>query len=160
MILLITPSAKVRDAAKRLEEALGETTQVAATLRQAASQLRSEEYTAVVMDQSLLESEPDESERVLQHIGTAMPVHINFAISGVERVLRELRAALHRRKREVMAARQMAEQSLRNELKGPLTALLLSCEMALQASDREAADSKIRRAWELAKEVRAKLGAA
>lgn len=159
MILLITPSAKVQDCSKALEDATSEATYVAGTLRQAAAQLRAQEYSAVVVDQSLVESEPDESDLVLQHMGSAIPVYVNFAISGIDRVVRELRAALHRRKREVLVARQAAEETLRNELKGPVTALLLSCEMALEASDPQAADAKIRKACELAKEVRTRLGA-
>lgn len=158
MILLITPSAKVQESAKALEEATSEPVQIAATLRQAVSQLRSNEYSAVLVDQGLVESDPDESELVLQHMGGAIPVYINFGISGFDRVLRELRAALNRRKREEVVAHRVAEQNLRNELKGPLTALLLSCEMALEAPDLSTAGPKMRKAWELAKEVRTKIG--
>jgi hypothetical protein len=159
MILLITPSSKVQECAKTLEEATAEPVHVAGTLRQAAGQLRAEEYSAVVVDQSLVESDPDESELVLQHMGSAIPVYINFGISGCDRVLRELRAALNRRKREALVAHRVAEQSLRNELKGPLTALQLSCELALEATDLPAAGIKIRKACELVKEVRSKLSA-
>ena len=76
----------------------------------------------------------------------------------MDRVVREVRAALHRRKREVLLARQGAEQSLRNELKGTITALLLSCEMALQTPDlHAAAEAKMRTVYELTREMRAKL---
>src|SRR5712692_2547984 len=111
VILLITPSARAQDCAKAIQEATAESAQVAATLRQAATQLRAQEYSAVVIDQSLLEAEPDESEMLLQHVGMAIPVHVSFAISGMERVLREVRAALQRRKREVLLARQGAKQA-------------------------------------------------
>src|SRR3954447_15461821 len=135
MILLITPSAKVQECTKVLEEATSESMQVAPTLRQAALQLRSEEYSVVVLDQFLVEAEPEESDLVLQHMGPAVPVYANFAISGIERIGRELRAALNRQKREIVVARNSAEQTLRNELKGTLTALMLSCGLALQAPD-------------------------
>ena len=158
MILLITPSAKVQESAKVLEEATSEAMQVAPTLRQAATQLRAEEYSAVVMDQFLMEAEPEESELILQHIGTAIPVYANFAISSIDRIVRELRSALHRRKREVMVARLAAEQMLRNELKGTVTALLLSCELALQAPDLTAMEIKLKKVYELALEMRTKLG--
>src|SRR5262249_15762283 len=132
MILLITPSAKLQQSPKDLGEASSEVMQVAPSLHQAAAQLRADEYSAVVLDQFLMEAEPEESELVLQHIGTAIPVYANFAISGLDRIVRELRGALHRRKREVVVARAAAEQMLRSELKGTVTALLLSCELALQ----------------------------
>lgn len=158
MILLITPSAKVQECAKTLEEATSEAMQVAPTLRQAAAHLRSEEYSVVVLDQFLVEAEPEESDLLLQHIGPAVPVYANFAISGINRVARELRAAVNRRKREVVVARQSAEQMLRNELKGTLTAMMLSCELALQATDPATVEGKIHQVCELALEMRAKLG--
>jgi hypothetical protein len=158
MILLITPSAKVQECTKVLEEATSEAMQVAPTLRQAASRLRSEEYSVVILDQFLVEAEPEESDLVLQHVGSAVPMYANFAISGIDRVARELRAALNRHKREISVARQSAQQTLRNELKGTLTALMLSCELALQAPDQATAENKIHQAYESALEMRAKLG--
>jgi hypothetical protein len=159
MILLITPAARAQDCAGALQEATSEATHIAATLQQAVAKLRAQDYSAVVIDQSLLEAEPDGSERVLQHIGTAIPVPVNLAISGPERVTRELRAALHRRKREVVVARQAAEQTLRSELKGTVTALLLSCEMALEVPDLPApAQAKLRAIDDLARGMSAKLG--
>ncbi|HZR58585.1 MAG TPA: hypothetical protein VFA74_17075 [Terriglobales bacterium] len=161
MILLITPSTKSQECARALSEATTETVNVAATLREAAAQLRAAEYSAVIVDQYLMEAEPDESEIVLQHMDMAIPVYVNFAISGIERIVRELRAALHRRKKEALMARQGAEQALGNELKGTITALLLSCEMALQVADLpEKAEAKLRNACDLAREMRGKLGMA
>jgi hypothetical protein len=161
MILLITPSARAQDCAEALRAASNEDIHIATTWCQAATQLRAHEYSAVVIDQHLLDAEPDESDVVLQHVGMAIPVHINFAISGIERVTRELRAALHLRKREVLIARRAAEQALRNELKGTVTALLLSCEMALQLPGiPAAAEAKMRAVHDLAKEIRVKLGIA
>ena len=160
MILLITPSAKVQECTKVLEEATSEAMQVAPTLRQATAHLRSEEYSVVVLDQFLVEAEPEESDLVLQHIGPAVPMYANFAISGIDRISRELRAALNRHKREVVVARRSAEQALRNELKGTLTALMLSCELALQAPDQPASEGKVRQVYELAVEMRNKLGIA
>jgi hypothetical protein len=32
-----------------------------------------------VVDQFLLETEPEESEQMIEHMGTAFPVYINFA---------------------------------------------------------------------------------
>lgn len=161
MILLITPSARAKDCVSALHDATSETMQVAGTLREAAMQLRAQEYSAVVVDQSLLEAEPDESELVLQHLGTAIPVYVNFAISGTSRVVRELRVALRRRQNQGQVARQQAEQELRNELKGSVTAMLLSCEMALQIKELpDSAQTKLRTVYELAQSMCNKLGMA
>lgn len=158
MLLVITPSAKARGCAQAIQQVTSEETHVAATLSQALSQLRTQEYVAVLIDQAFLETEPVESDMVLEHIGTAIPVHVNFAINGMDRVVRELRAALHRRKQDVVVARRAAEQGLRNELKGTVTALLLSCEMALQVPNLEnGAEARMRAVYQLAQEMRAKL---
>jgi hypothetical protein len=159
MILLITPSAKAQECIPALQEATSESAHAANSFRQAATLLRAQEYSAVVFDQALLDAEPGESEVALEHIGSAIPVYVNFAISGTERVVRELRAALQRRKREVTAARRAAEESFRNDLKGNVTAMLLSCEMALKTPELpEAAESKVRTVYEQALELRDKLG--
>jgi hypothetical protein len=159
MILLITSLAKAQDCAKALQEVTAEPVQVAATLREAVEQLRANDFSAVVIDQLLQDAEPEDADTILKHMGTAVPVYSNFAISGIERVSRELGSALHRRKRELLIARQEAEQTLRSELKDTITALLLSCEMALDVPDLPLfAETKMQAVDALAKEMRAKLG--
>ncbi len=160
MLLMITPSAKARSCAQAIKQITAEETHVASTLSQALSQLRAQEYIAVLIDQAFLESEPDDSETVLEHAGTAIPVPVNFAINGMDRVIRELRSALLRHKRELVTARETARQALKNELKDTVTALLLSCEMALRLPNLPAeAESRMRTVFELAQEVRTKLDA-
>jgi translation elongation factor EF-G len=89
---------------------------------------------------------------------TAIPVHVNFAINNMDRVGRELRAALVRHQKAVLLTRQEAQHALRNALKGTITALLLSCELALQVPDLQSgAESRMRTVHELAKEIRLKL---
>lgn len=159
MILLITSLAKAQDCAQTLQEVTSEPVQVAATLQQAVTQPQAEEFSAVVLDQLLLDAEPDDAETIFKHMGTAVPVYSNFAISGIERVSRELRSAVQRRKRELLMARQQAEQDLRSQLKSTITALLLSCEMALGVPNLPLlAETKMRAVDTLAKEMRAQLG--
>jgi len=159
MILLITSSPKAQDCANAITQATSEPVKIACNLGQAATLLKADEFAALVVDQQLQDADPDETDRVLLHIGMATPVYINLAISGVERVIRELRTALHRRKRETLIARQGAEQKLRNELKGTVTALLLSCEMALQVPTLPSTvTAKLRMVEALAHEMRDRIG--
>jgi len=161
MILLITPSARSQECAQAVHAATGHPTQVAATLQEAGSCLRSQEYAAVIVDQFLLEAEPDEGDRVLQHLGTAVPVHVNCAISGIERVVREVRAALICRQREEQVARRAAEQALWCELKESVTAMLLSCDLALAVPGvPQPAAEKLRSVHELACQIRTHLATA
>ena len=161
MILLITPSTRGQDCGQAFQEATSEPTQIASTVRQASARLRTQEFSAVVVDQLMLDAEPEESEVLLQHLGTAVPVYVNFAISGVPRIVRELRIALQRRERETRHSRQLVEQELRNELKNTATALLVSCELALKSPDLpETAQGKMQAVHTLAQEICGKLGIA
>jgi hypothetical protein len=160
MLLVITPSAKARGCAQAIQQVTSEETHVAVTSSQALVRLRAQEYVAVLIDQAFLETEPVESDMVLEHIGTAVPVHVNFAINGTDRVTRELRAALRRHKKHSLLVRQEVQQALRNELKGTVTALLLSCEMALQVPNLQSeAETRMRAVHNLAQEMRSKLEA-
>ena len=159
MILLITLLAKGQDCAKALQEAAAEPVQVAATLHEAVAQLQAQEFSAVILDQVLLDAEPDDVDTIVKHMGTAVPVFSNFATSGTERVSRELRAALHRRKRDSLVARQEAQQALRRDLRDTITALLISCEMALDVPNLPLfAETKMRAMDAMAREMCTKLG--
>jgi len=160
MLLVITPSAKARGCAQAIQEVTCEETHVVATSSQALAQLRAREYAAVLIDQAFLETEPVESDMVMQYIGTAVPVHVNFAINNMDRIMGGLRAALHRHRKEVQLIRREVQQGLRNELKGTVTALLLSSERALQALDLQPeAKNRMRAVHELVHELRLRLEA-
>jgi len=53
----------------------------------------------------------------------------------MERLVREVRSALHRRRREQTAARRAVIEQIRYEMRETLTALLLSCELAMSVPD-------------------------
>jgi len=160
MILLITPSASGPQCSESLRVATGQETHWAKTLQEAATRLREQTYSAAVIDQFLLETEPDESDQMLEHLGSAFPVYINFAVTGMERLVREVRAALHRRKREEVAARQAVAAQMNSEMRETLTAMLLSCELAMAVPDvPRPAVEKIRVIDNLARELRLQLEA-
>src|ERR1700679_3298484 len=100
MILLITPSARGPECAATLKDSTGNETNWGENLQLAVAHLREQTYSAVVIDQFLLETEPAESDQLLEHIDTAFPVYLNFAVSGMERLLPEERTGLRRRQPE------------------------------------------------------------
>jgi hypothetical protein len=154
MILLITPSARGQECAQALHSSTSEPTQVASSLRQASTCLRAHDFSAVVIHQSALDLEPDESASFLQNMGAAVPVYVSFAVNRMERVVQELRLALQRRKQENQISRQVAERELRSELKGTATAILVSCEMALASPELPAgAHHRIQAVHQLAQEM-------
>lgn len=134
MILLVSAMKRREECAVALQEAMGETVMIAETLLHATTLLRTEMCSAAVFDEQLAQNEPSEMEIALTHLGTAIPVGVNFGISGAQRLVREVRAAVRRRKHEEDAAREAAEQTLRGELNGTLTTLLLDCDLALETS--------------------------
>lgn len=131
MILLITPQSRGPEFADSLLAATSQETRWAQTLQEAGTLLREQTYSAAVIDQFLLETDPEESDQVLEHLGTAFPVYINFALTGMDRLLREVRSALYRRKREEAAAKRAVTAQMHSELTETLTAMLLSCELAM-----------------------------
>ena len=161
MILLVTTSERACECAKALNEATGEGVAVAEGLPRATALLRAEDYRAVVVDQYLLESEPHETQTTLEHLGTAILVQVNLAIMGMERLVREVRAAVQRRQREEVRTRQAALAKLHSELNGTITALLLSSKLALGTPDlRPAAAAKLQSIHELVKKLRQQLESA
>lgn len=129
MILLITPSRRGPECASKVETATGHKTSIAETLVQATTWLRCAEYDLVVLDQHLVEAEPLETETVRAHLGTAVELEMNLALSGVERVVRAVQAGLARRKREESVSRLAAGRALYGELSDHLTRLLAECDL-------------------------------
>jgi hypothetical protein len=158
MILLIWSSERAQDCARVIEDTFQQRVQVAPTLHEGCEHLRLEDYATVLVDQWITEVEPGQADYLFHHLGTAVPVFVNFGISGVERVLRELRAAFNRRGRETMLARHTARLALRNELKDDVTALLLCCGMALEEPGlSESAVGHLKQVESAANQIKSKL---
>ncbi len=158
MFLLITTSARAEEFAQALEETLGETAQVANSTKRALSLLRNEEFSAVILDEAFVESEPESIDILLHHSGMAVPVYINAAISSSQRIVREVKTALRRHEEARLIAMRAAESLLRTELRGAVTGILLSTELALRSPEMpaEAAD-KLRSVCQLASDIRSRL---
>jgi len=160
MILLITPSSRGPECAANLKESTGEETEWAENLARAFSRLREQNYSVVVLDQFLLENEPGESDHLLDLLGTAFPLYLNFAVSGMQRLLREVRSALRRREREEAQARRSVEQQIQSQMFESLTTMLLSCELAMTIPGvPPPVAEKIRLIDNLARDMRVRLGA-
>ena len=158
MILLTTPCANGETGAQAIQQTTEHLVRCVHTAQEAASLLRAEEYAAVVFDQLLLDAEPEAAEQLLEHLGSATPVYVNFAIHGVERVAREVQAAMRRRKVQQDGERLSAQRSFRSELSETVTAMLLSCDMALSVRGVPApAQEKLRTLHSLARELSTRL---
>lgn len=160
MILLITNSNRRQDCAKAIEAATRQSAEAVSTFHAAADCVRNREYSAVVIDECLLDADPDLGFVVTQHVETAAAIYVNCAISSMERIVREVNTGLRRRAREQEAARKAAILRLRGELREVLTGLILNCELALETENLPpAAEGRIHAADSLAHSLAAALEA-
>ena len=86
---------------------------------------------------------------------------VNFAISGIDRIVRDTKTALARRQREELVARRSAERAIWSELREDVTAMLLSCDLALAVPNvPTSALEKLRSVHDLACQIRTRLAGA
>jgi hypothetical protein len=123
--------------------------------------LRRREFAAVVVDETMTECDPAAAEAIWEHAGLAIPLQINFALSGAARLIREIRAALHRREREQALARRAAAEAMETELKTTVAGLLLHSQLALSGSEvPSAVADRLRMVADLAGNLRQQLNTA
>ena len=130
-VLLVTSHAVAENCASTIARQLGLPVDVAQNRRAALTALRRREYSVVVVDDGMAEADPAGAGVLWQQAGLAIPVQVNFGICGPDRVLREVRAALQRREREMALAMRAATQLMQGEVNTTITGLLLQTELAL-----------------------------
>lgn len=158
MILLVTSSHRRTDCGANLEKATGEAVEVCETVRKAAALLRNNEYSAVLLDDPMVESEGEALDSLLVNLGMAVPVYVNLAVSNAERIARELRLALRRNRESRLIAIRAAESQLRSEIRDAVTGILLSAELAMRVPEIPAdALEKLASVCQLASSVRSRL---
>ena len=109
-ILIVTGIEGARNCATVVGTQLSMEGEVAEGRKAALGALRRREFAAVVVDETMAECDPAGAEAIWEHAGLAIPMQINFALSGATRLVREIRAALHRRERELTLARRAAAE--------------------------------------------------
>lgn len=134
-ILIVTGIEGARNCAAVIAAQLGMEVEVAEGRKAALTALRRTEYAAIVVDETIAECDPASAEVIWEHAGLAIPLQINFALSGASRLVREIRSALHRREREQTLARRAAAAAIETELKSTVSGLLLHSQLALSGSE-------------------------
>ncbi len=157
MILLITASEQGPELARAIRSSSGEKTELAVGTRGAVEQLRRGEFSAVVIDESLMDLADGKLELLLKRVEPAMPVFINLGISRSDRVVRDVLSALRRAGQERAAALNVAQTELRGQLRSELTAILLTSEQLLSARLPGPLEGKVRSMLEVAQRMRTRL---
>jgi DNA-binding NtrC family response regulator len=159
-ILMVTGIEGARNCADALAKQLGMEVEVAKGRKAALAALRRREFAAVVVDETMAECDPAAAEAIWEKAGLAIPLQINFALSGAARLIREIRAGLQRREREQMLARRAAAAAIETELKSTLAGLLLNSQLALNGGEMPPlAAEKMRVVADLAGSLRQQLSA-
>ncbi len=157
-ILMVTGIEGACNCAEVVGAQLGMAVEVASGRKDALAALRHREFLAVVVDETLAECDPAAAEKICDLAGLAIPLQINFALSGAARLIREIRAALHRREREQTVARKAAAAAIEAELKTTVAGLLLHSQLALNGSEvSPTLAEKLRVVADLAGSLRQKL---
>ncbi len=159
-ILIVTGIEGAQNCAAVAGAQMGMEVEVAAGRKAALALLRRHEYAAVVVDETMAECDPAAAEAIWEHAGLAIPMQINFALSGAARLISEIRAALHRREREQTLARRAAAAAIETELKTTVAGLLLNSQLALSGSEISSPiTEKLRVVADLAGSLRQQLSA-
>jgi len=160
-VLLVTGVEGARNCADVIQKQLEMDVEVADGRKAALALLRQREFAAVVVDETVAGCDPAAAEAIWERAGLAIPLQINFAVSGAARLIREIRAALHRREREQMVARKAAAAAVELELKTTVAGLLLQSQLALSSSEPASpVAEKLRMVASLAGDLRRQLSAA
>jgi DNA-binding NtrC family response regulator len=156
-ILMVTGIEGARNCAEAVATQLGMEVEVAEGRKAALAALRSKEFDAVLVDETLAECDPAAAEAIWARSGLAIPLQINFALSGAARLIREIRAAMHRREREQILARRAAVVAIESEMKTTIAGLLLHSQLALSGEVPAPVADKLRVVADLAGTLRQQL---
>jgi hypothetical protein len=158
MILMVTGAKAGKECARILEASLSETVELAESVRKAASLARNNDYSAIVLDDPMVETELDAMDALMNNTGTAVPVYVNLAICSADRMTREVKNAMRRSNEARMVAIRAAESLLRSEIRDAVTGILLSSELALKVPELPYdAEEKLKSVCHLASQIRTRL---
>ena len=130
-ILIVSGIEGISQSSAAIAKQLGTRVDVAEGRRAALNALRRREFDVVVVDESVADCDPAAADAIWDQSALAIPLRINFALSDATRIVREIRAALHRRQREQAAAERAATVAIEGELRNIITGLLLHSQLAL-----------------------------
>jgi len=130
-ILIVTGIEGAENCVAAIARLLDMPCELANSRKAAVSVLKRSEYAAVVLDEGIADSDPAGVDLIWEHAALAVPVQLNFALAGAQRLAREIRMALLRRERERALAHEAAAAAIQIELKSTLAGLLLHSQLAL-----------------------------
>jgi len=158
MVLLITTADRSQECIRAIQKATGEKVSLASNRAAARAELARNQFSVVIVEEWLWESDRQLAETVSSGCGTAVLLLTNLAITGPTRIASELAATLRRRAVEIRKLREEVERQLRADLNEAITGILLSSELALATPALPSrAEAKLRAVYQLANSIRERL---
>jgi signal transduction histidine kinase len=157
-VLIVTAGPGGDEFAASIRQQLEVEVEIALNRRAGLLALRKASFDVVIVEESLIEGDRDWADRLWECSGAATPLVIHLALCGPARLTRQVASALKRRATDKVLARREAMAEIANELKTPLTGLLLESELALRDPSMPAEmHPKLRHVLELAGVIRERL---
>lgn len=157
-VLIIATIEGAENCARVIAEQISAKVEVATSRRAGLLALRLKSFGVVVVESNLVEADPEWADTLWANAGLAMPLQVNFALSGAARLAREIKAALLRRDGEQALARRTVAAEIEDELKSSVTGLLLGSELVLlEPAVPASLEPKLRHLVELAGTLRERL---
>ena len=154
MLLLATNSMLAEQCALRIESEMNESVQAATSLSRARVLFRSGRFRAIILDECLLQTDPAAAESFLESCRGACTIFVNMAISGMDRISRQVKAAARHEEQVQRQSQIVATVALRNELKDTMTGLILALDLACS---RQPADPSLLQVQKLVHRLNAQL---
>jgi hypothetical protein len=154
-ILLLATELAGEAAGKALRIELDADVEFASSARAGMQALRLRDFSLVILDETLAAADAVSTDRLYQ-ASTAPLLELNLAITSAPRLVRQARAALVRRTRDLALAHTAASTLLQSELNETLAGILLESELALRQATPEQAP-KLRQLVQLAGDLRDRL---
>ena len=156
MILLVTKSHLAESCAMQIESAMGEDVQTASSLSRARTLFRTGRFRAIILDECLLQADAAAADSLLNDCRNACTIFVNMAISGIDRVARQVKTAARHEEQLQRQSQVLATVALKNELKDTITGLLLALDLACA---RQPADPSLLQVQKLVHKLSAQLEA-
>jgi len=134
-VLMVTVIDGIESTAAELASRLRLVVEIASGKAAAIRLLDRRVYSVVVIDQLFAETDPASAELIWTRAGQAIPLQINFALAGRNRIELEMRSALARREREQALAAAAALAQVNAEIRDAVTSFLLESRLALTEAD-------------------------
>lgn len=139
-----------------LQQSVTPDVRVAETQSGCLSALHHDTFDLLLLEESVSLFDPQTAAALYDAAGTAVVVELNFGLMQPERVVLATRAALNRRRRDLLTATEAARAALKDDLTVAISGLLLESQLTLRQAGPSPAPA-LQRLVDLAEHVCAQL---